>query len=87
MASQSAAPVRALRLVVAGVLALVGVIGLVLPLIPGIPLLIVAALVAGSPLPIERRRAAPGPASGLTASERWRLAALRQAARVFDRRR
>lgn len=52
---QKASRARLLRFACALALTVIGLIGLIIPILPGIPLLIVAAMVFSSRLPIERR--------------------------------
>ncbi len=48
---------RSLRLIAALALIVLGLLGLIVPILPGIPLLIVAAALLGSRLPVERAHA------------------------------
>ncbi len=48
---------RKLRRTAAAVIAGVGVVGLAVPVLPGIPLLVAAGVIWASKLPIERRLA------------------------------
>ncbi|NJN51058.1 MAG: hypothetical protein HC809_04055 [Gammaproteobacteria bacterium] len=76
---------QVLRIGAAVLLAALGLIGLVIPIIPGIPLLIVAAVIFSTRLPVERSAARNRIRSGLNAWDTTKLAGLRAARNVVDR--